>query len=217
MISDLMKRIPELHRIAKRRYPQVGMAWNRDVESWVFTSEMVPEFHAYICDYVAKWEDLEGHHTENCLAIWDYWNTEEDERKVGISAYPEQAIIYAYKTVVETEIDQTLLSGGETKRTAREAAQALRAIPSEARAQASRENGKKGGRPPLYHVISELWGDPVDGTLEDLKRQADVYREEGDHTILLRVARRNGCEVVVDGCEIVAVRKSDLKKWSELP
>ena len=30
---------------------------------------------------------------------------------------------------------------------AREAAQALRAIPSEARAQASRENGKKGGRP----------------------------------------------------------------------
>ena len=34
-----------------------------------------------------------------------------------------------------------------TKITAREAAQGLRAIPSEARSQASIENGKKGGRP----------------------------------------------------------------------
>jgi hypothetical protein len=45
----------------------------------------------------------------------------------------------------------------ETKITAREAAQSLRAIPSEARAQASRENGKKGGRPRVNVELLKKW------------------------------------------------------------
>ena len=44
----------------------------------------------------------------------------------------------------------------DKKMTASEAARALRAIPSEARSQASRENGRKGGR-PRKHGPESLW------------------------------------------------------------
>lgn len=78
------------------------------------------------------------------------------------------------------------------------AAQELRAIPSELRAQTSRENGKKGGRPCLpWKQWRGPWTDKEDPAGLDEAVSEALAQGHGKIVPRLRL-KRDDCEVVVD-------------------
>jgi hypothetical protein len=81
------------------------------------------------------------------------------------------------------------------------AARALRAIPSEARAQASRENGQRGGR-PLGHPVRVI---PTTdhGMGDSIGEECPLVRDRASsRSGAIRAARRAGYRVMEQGGEI---------------
>ena len=116
---------------------------------------------------------------------WDSPDPVEATARHGLSPVDAEALAEAYGSGDGRRVGRALVALCRSRSGRTLAARALRAIPSEARSEQSRANGRRGGRRPLVYTLSSVKGmhGYVSGYREAVSRarelQADLQAAYG--------------------------------------